>query len=159
MGSFHAKTHDTFLCIRGSMKVWQDDQCRILGPGDFASVPPVRLAPLNSFRSYLIRHSLRSDACMRFSRCRRRMSSSVSSHPAAGQSALPFPTRRSPHTDPSCRMFDFIGEPFTESPTFPWNDGRPFPVPLFIEAIKAGEDVVPQREYGYPEAEALSESA
>jgi hypothetical protein len=55
-------------------------------------------------------------------------------------------------------MFNFIGEPFTDSPTFPWNDGRPFPVPLFIEAIKAGEDVVPQREYKYPEAVAMSES-
>lgn len=55
-------------------------------------------------------------------------------------------------------MFNFIGEPYTTSPTFPWNDDRPFPVPLFIEAIKAGEDVIPQRDYAYPEATPMSES-
>jgi hypothetical protein len=43
-GSFHARTHDTFLCVRGTMKVWENDECRILGPGDFASVPPVRFS-------------------------------------------------------------------------------------------------------------------
>ncbi|KAJ9110539.1 hypothetical protein QFC20_002867 [Naganishia adeliensis] len=118
---FHARTHDTFLCVRGTMKVWQDDQCRVLGPGDFASVPPrcvhafQPLSPENEFIGIISPGSW-------------------------------------------TKMFNFIGEPFTDSPTFPWNDGRPFPVPLFIEAIKAGEDVVPQREYGYPEAIGMSES-
>jgi hypothetical protein len=68
------------------------------------------------------------------------------------------PPRSASYADAPLRMFNFIGEPFTDSPTFPWNDGRPFPVPLFIEAIKAGEDVVPQREYKYPETVAMSES-
>jgi quercetin dioxygenase-like cupin family protein len=35
----HATAHDTFLCLRGSLQVWADDQSRILQPGDFASVP------------------------------------------------------------------------------------------------------------------------
>jgi hypothetical protein len=61
-------------------------------------------------------------------------------------------------TYPSRRMFNFIGEPYTSSPTFPWNDARPFPVPLFIEAIKAGEDVIPQREYTYPAATEMKDS-
>lgn len=54
-------------------------------------------------------------------------------------------------------MFNYIGEPYTTSPTFPWNETRPFPVPLFIEAIKAGEDVIPQREYDYPAAKPISD--
>lgn len=36
----HATAHDTFLCLRGSLQVWANDQSRILQPGDFASVPP-----------------------------------------------------------------------------------------------------------------------
>lgn len=48
-------------------------------------------------------------------------------------------------------MFGKIGEPYNSSPTYPSLDPRPFPVGLFIEAIKSGEDVVPQREYKYPE--------
>lgn len=75
-GSFHAKTHDTFLCLRGTMKVWQDDQCRILGPGDFASVPPVgalhlyRTTPSDDASS---RRSSRG-VYTRFNRSRRRTS-------------------------------------------------------------------------------------
>lgn len=49
-------------------------------------------------------------------------------------------------------MFGKIGEPYNDSPTFPSSDRRPFPVGLFIEAIKSGHDVVPQREYAYPAA-------
>ncbi|KAJ9123032.1 hypothetical protein QFC22_001221 [Naganishia vaughanmartiniae] len=118
---FHARTHDTFLCLRGTMKVWENDQCRILGPGDFASVPPKcvhafqPLSPENEFIGIISPGSW-------------------------------------------TKMFNFIGEPYTTSPTFPWNDSRPFPVPLFIEAIKAGEDVIPQREYSYPSATEMSES-
>ncbi|KAJ9112616.1 hypothetical protein QFC19_000636 [Naganishia cerealis] len=109
---FHARTHDTFLCLRGTMKVWENDQCRILGPGDFASVPPM----LGISRERII----------------------------------------SPGS--WIKMFNFIGEPYTHSPTFPWNEERPFPVPLFIEAIKAGEDVIPVREYGYPEGKTMDET-
>ena len=42
--SFHARTHDTFVVTKGKLKVWMDDQCRILLPGDIASVPPVSQA-------------------------------------------------------------------------------------------------------------------
>lgn len=38
---YHNRTRHDFLCIRGQMKVWLNDQCRILGPGDYASVAPV----------------------------------------------------------------------------------------------------------------------
>lgn len=37
---FHREAHDVFLCLKGSVKIWAGDQCRILGPDDFASVPP-----------------------------------------------------------------------------------------------------------------------
>ncbi|KAJ9131004.1 cupin domain protein [Pleurostoma richardsiae] len=37
---YHKKTHDIFLNAEGLMKIYCDGQSRILGPGDFASVPP-----------------------------------------------------------------------------------------------------------------------
>lgn len=37
---FHRETHDVFLCLKGKVNVWANDQCRTMGPGDFASVPP-----------------------------------------------------------------------------------------------------------------------
>lgn len=39
---YHREAHDVFLCIKGSCNVWADDKARTMGPGDFASVPPVR---------------------------------------------------------------------------------------------------------------------
>jgi quercetin dioxygenase-like cupin family protein len=38
---FHKEAHDVFLCIKGKINVWANDQARSLSPGDFASVPPV----------------------------------------------------------------------------------------------------------------------
>lgn len=38
---FHKEAHDIFLTLKGSINVWCNDQCRTMGPGDFASVPPV----------------------------------------------------------------------------------------------------------------------
>jgi mannose-6-phosphate isomerase-like protein (cupin superfamily) len=40
---FHREAHDVFLCLKGSISVWANDKARSLGPGDFASVPPVCL--------------------------------------------------------------------------------------------------------------------
>ena len=37
---YHREAHDVFLCLKGAVNVWADDQCRTLGPGDLASVPP-----------------------------------------------------------------------------------------------------------------------
>jgi quercetin dioxygenase-like cupin family protein len=37
---WHAREHDTWLCIRGRLQVWCKDQSRILHPGDFAYVLP-----------------------------------------------------------------------------------------------------------------------
>ncbi|KAL6405269.1 hypothetical protein AUP68_12113 [Ilyonectria robusta] len=37
---YHKKTHDCFLVVEGTMKVYCDGSSRMLGPGDFASVPP-----------------------------------------------------------------------------------------------------------------------
>ncbi|KXT16290.1 hypothetical protein AC579_465 [Pseudocercospora musae] len=37
---YHAKTHDVFLCLKGNVNVWANDEARTMGPGDFASVPP-----------------------------------------------------------------------------------------------------------------------
>lgn len=39
---YHNGAHDIFMCTKGSLKVWAGDKCRILSPGDFCSVPPVR---------------------------------------------------------------------------------------------------------------------
>jgi hypothetical protein len=33
--------HDIFLCTKGQMNVWANDQGRTLDPGDMASAPPV----------------------------------------------------------------------------------------------------------------------
>lgn len=38
---YHREAHDVFLCLQGSINVWAGEKCRTLGPGDFASVPPV----------------------------------------------------------------------------------------------------------------------
>jgi mannose-6-phosphate isomerase-like protein (cupin superfamily) len=37
---FHNEAHDVFLVTKGYLKLWNGDKCRILGPGDFAYVPP-----------------------------------------------------------------------------------------------------------------------
>ena len=38
---FHRETHDVFLCLKGNVNVWAGEKARTMGPGDFASVPPV----------------------------------------------------------------------------------------------------------------------
>lgn len=38
---YHNEAHDVFLVTKGYLKLWNGDQCRIMGPGDFAYVPPV----------------------------------------------------------------------------------------------------------------------
>ncbi|KAL0932820.1 cupin domain-containing protein [Colletotrichum truncatum] len=37
---YHAEAHDVFLVTKGHLKLWNGDKCRIMGPGDFAYVPP-----------------------------------------------------------------------------------------------------------------------
>jgi mannose-6-phosphate isomerase-like protein (cupin superfamily) len=39
---YHNHAHDVFLVTKGYLKLWNGDKCRIMGPGDFAYVPPVR---------------------------------------------------------------------------------------------------------------------
>lgn len=38
----HNEAHDVFIVTKGFVKLWNGDKCKILGPGDFAYVPPVR---------------------------------------------------------------------------------------------------------------------
>lgn len=38
---FHREAHDVFLCLKGQVNVWAGEKARTMGPGDFASVPPV----------------------------------------------------------------------------------------------------------------------
>lgn len=38
---YHKEAHDVFLCLKGTLNVWANDEARSMGPGDFASVPPV----------------------------------------------------------------------------------------------------------------------
>lgn len=38
---YHREAHDVFLCLKGELNIWANDKARTLGPGDFASVPPV----------------------------------------------------------------------------------------------------------------------
>ena len=37
---WHEEAHDVFLVTKGFLKLWSGERCRILGPGDFAYVPP-----------------------------------------------------------------------------------------------------------------------
>ncbi|KAJ6009118.1 hypothetical protein N7499_000928 [Penicillium canescens] len=37
---YHDRAHDVFLVTKGFLKLYNGDQCRIMGPGDFAYVPP-----------------------------------------------------------------------------------------------------------------------
>lgn len=39
----HKGAHDTFLCLRGSLQVWCNNESRVLQPGDYASVPPLAI--------------------------------------------------------------------------------------------------------------------
>ena len=39
---YHREAHDIFLCLKGNVNVWADNQCRTMSKGDLASVPPVR---------------------------------------------------------------------------------------------------------------------
>jgi len=38
---YHNKAHDVFLVTKGFLKLYNGDKCRMMGPGDFAYVPPV----------------------------------------------------------------------------------------------------------------------
>jgi uncharacterized RmlC-like cupin family protein len=38
---WHEEAHDVFLVTKGFLKLWSGDKCRIMGPGDFAYIPPV----------------------------------------------------------------------------------------------------------------------
>jgi mannose-6-phosphate isomerase-like protein (cupin superfamily) len=42
---WHAEAHDVFLVTKGFLKLWNGDKCRIMGPGDFAYIPPVSREP------------------------------------------------------------------------------------------------------------------
>ncbi|KAL4806192.1 hypothetical protein BDV18DRAFT_152267 [Aspergillus unguis] len=37
---YHNQAHDVFLVTKGYLKLWNGGKCRIMGPGDFAYVPP-----------------------------------------------------------------------------------------------------------------------
>ncbi|OIW26640.1 cupin domain-containing protein [Coniochaeta ligniaria NRRL 30616] len=37
---WHAEAHDVFYVVKGYLKLWNGDKCRVMGPGDFAYVPP-----------------------------------------------------------------------------------------------------------------------
>ena len=37
---YHREAHDVFLCLQGAINIWAGDQCRTMGPGDFASAAP-----------------------------------------------------------------------------------------------------------------------
>ncbi|PWN87301.1 RmlC-like cupin [Acaromyces ingoldii] len=53
----HKDAHDTFLCLRGSLQVWCNNESRVLYPGDFASVPPMAI------HSYAQRSAAHNDFC------------------------------------------------------------------------------------------------
>ncbi|EON60793.1 hypothetical protein W97_00002 [Coniosporium apollinis CBS 100218] len=38
---YHRQAHDIFLCLKGEVNVWANDESRTLTPGDLASVPPI----------------------------------------------------------------------------------------------------------------------
>lgn len=57
---YHNQAHDVFLVAKGHLKLWNGEKCRIMGPGDFAYVPPVRTRlTFFFFLTYLkVSHSL-----------------------------------------------------------------------------------------------------
>lgn len=71
----HAEAHDVFYVVKGYLKLWNGDKCRIMGPGDFAYVPPV---------SSNTRHRERG-------KIRRSLTTAPESHP---QPAAPRPAHR-----------------------------------------------------------------
>lgn len=53
---YHREAHDVFLCLKGTLIVWANDSARSLGPGDFASVPPVSRLLIYHFSFYFFIH-------------------------------------------------------------------------------------------------------
>lgn len=51
---YHEREHDTWLCLRGKLQVWCNEQSRVLTPGDFAYVKP---RDVHSYRSVAPRGS------------------------------------------------------------------------------------------------------
>lgn len=51
---YHNQAHDVFLVTKGYLKLWNGDKCRIMGPGDFAYVPPVSRNHVFRFASALL---------------------------------------------------------------------------------------------------------
>lgn len=43
---WHTEAHDIFLVTKGYLRLWNGDKCKVLGPGDFAYVPPVSIGLL-----------------------------------------------------------------------------------------------------------------
>lgn len=43
---YHKEAHDVFSCLKGKLNAWANGKARCLGPGDFASVPPVCIPSL-----------------------------------------------------------------------------------------------------------------
>lgn len=69
---WHNEAHDVFLVTKGYLKLWNGDKCRIMGPGDFAYVPPVSiylrgprqiLFLYNDRRSYMDRKPSTTPSC------------------------------------------------------------------------------------------------
>jgi mannose-6-phosphate isomerase-like protein (cupin superfamily) len=60
---YHDRAHDVFLVTKGFLKLYNGDQCRIMGPGDFAYVPPVceriieREKQNETYANFLVRKS------------------------------------------------------------------------------------------------------
>jgi len=48
---WHEHAHDIFLVTKGFLKLWNGTRCRVMGPGDFAYVPPVGVS---SWRGVLL---------------------------------------------------------------------------------------------------------
>jgi mannose-6-phosphate isomerase-like protein (cupin superfamily) len=47
---WHAEAHDVFLVTKGFLRLWNGDKGKVLGPGDFAYVPPVSALDLSLLR-------------------------------------------------------------------------------------------------------------
>lgn len=122
---YHNEAHDVFLCLKGKINVWAEDSARSLGPGDFASVPPVCPPPLLPFNLLMPTqgtiHRYQVD----------------SEHTEFIGLIIPGGWEE---------FFRFIGEPYS-GPLFPTNDKRnPFEV-LIPKMIAASEkfDMIPVR--------------
>lgn len=140
---WHKHAHDVFLVTKGYQKLWNGDKCRIMGPGDFAYVPPVRFPSLCRQLAQDFLHHLASALTSFFS-----------------QTVIHNPELLGPHTETLglvapgdwIDFFRYVGESYG-GVIVPESDSRDLKAMLIPKMMKAPQDydVNFVRDYNPPE--------